>query len=216
MPGRHRMAHHRPALRLTAAELDEALRTQSLAQAAADVSLLAPSDIHPRNKAGTVPAPASCYNALKVRLLDTEQLQHLCAKIQPIDAEHCQEDAAATPKRAVANQDNTLPRVRPRGIQLDVAFRYGVFSAPTDQPKRSISWEKTHILAAAAGNYPATSEHEISHLCHNPHCIKPSHLLWELHPANVERESCRYTRRLECPACSHSFSLCKHAPACTA
>jgi len=216
MQGRKRTVPQRQSLRLSAAQLDAQIKQQSLARATADVSLLTPSEIHPRNRAGTGPVPASVYNALKVRLLSVEQLAHLNEKINPVAVVGgCLEDAGATAKRAAANRDDSTPIVRPRGIQLDAEFRFGVFSTPTDQPKRNISWEKTHIVTAIAGSYPPTSEHEISHLCHNPQCIKPSHLLWELHPQNVARERCRFTRRLVCPACSHSFSLCKHEPECT-
>ena len=36
---------------------------------------------------------------------------------------------------------------------------------------------------------------DISHLCHNPKCIKPEHLILESHSINIERIFCRRTKQ---------------------
>jgi hypothetical protein len=45
---------------------------------------------------------------------------------------------------------------------------------------------------------------EISHLCNNPECCSPFHLVREIHQINIDRNSCK----------NGCFQLCPHQPKC--
>lgn len=172
---------------------------------------LLPQEMHPRNKEKL--GAASAYNARKIMLLDAEQVNHLADKIKTERVGSCLVEPDAIRKR-IKLADGSYAATRPRGVELSSEYRYGLFSPPSDKPKYTPSWERSHIILAKAEIFPDTSEHEVSHLCHNPFCLDPTHLLWELHPSNEAREECRFTRKLKCPCCDHTFSLCKHNPKC--
>ena len=60
-----------------------------------------------------------------------------------------------------------------------------------------------HILSAMAhlGRAPAEGE-EVSHLCHNPACVEPMHLVYEDGMVNKSRLCCKLfaaTRGYKCP-----------------
>jgi hypothetical protein len=173
--------------------------------------------VHPRNKKTKV------YDASKVRSLDAQQLNHLFRKIKTIDdnrgfeekdKDHWCKIAVDSTNNKSSPKPQTAASYKSRGIQLDKKYRYGLFKVQPEKPKANIEWEKTHIILAKNNRFPPSSEHEVSHLCHNPKCCKESHLIWELHSENLDREKCRYTRDIECPKCSHHFTACKHDPKC--
>ena len=167
--------------------------------------------IHPRNKDRKQKQSGSLvgrvYNAHRMRLLSLSQLGFLKQKLDEVGCvvkpDGCWVANAGKKKRAtVADPD---AQKRPRGLQLDRRYK-GVFGTQT--------FELVQIQMFASGNYPRTSEDEISHLCHNNFCINPCHLLWELHPDNVDRDRCRHTRDIQCPCCRHVFTICDHNPQC--
>jgi len=203
--------------RLSAKQSSALRKTQSLAEALAILvaaqSAPAKSDWQPRNKAqhkgiGLV------YNAYRTALLTEDQLDALYFKAMSGVTQR--DDScliAATPlkRQPTADADGESKGTsRPRGVQLESKKRTGLFY------QDKTTFELVHLILMKAGRFPPTSEHEVSHLCHNPHCIALNHLVWELHPANVDRDTCRYTRQIECPNCAHSFGLCKHVPPCVA
>lgn len=50
---------------------------------------------------------------------------------------------------------------------------------------------------------PQNEDDEASHICGNPRCVNPQHLLWERHAINHERDAC------------HRYGNgCRHAPQC--
>lgn len=70
-----------------------------------------------------------------------------------------------------------------------------------DWPDGTKCMERTHRIAFMAankvmkGNLPSHdaggSKLEVSHLCHNGVCVKPSHLVLETHEKNMERLTCQ-------------------------
>lgn len=197
-------------------------KLQEFIQQQPDIAL---NELHPRNKEDIKRTPTpnlkaaigSKYNAHKLRLLTAPQLESLQRNLVTVinkrdhDNEEywCYEAQGRKKKaRTVAESSKT------RGVELPAEHRTGFFSAPCDKPKSTISWELTHVALARDDRLPPTSEHEVSHRCHNPACIRPSHLLWELHPTNIAREECRYQRNITCPKCNHTWSGCAHTPSC--
>lgn len=162
------------------------------------------ADFHPRNKKRSGPAESklgSIYNAFRYASLRPAQLQDLRAKVK-FDK---QPDGCWI---SYTQKSGTKGRVkRPRGLEISQHQLQGDWG-------RKESWEVGAIMLVSEGSLPPTSEHEVSHLCHNPACVNPDHLIWEFHRANVAREKCRYTRSIKCPGCEHTFSLCKHDPKC--
>ena len=78
--------------------------------------------------------------------------------------------------------------------------------------KKSVTWpdgsktlERTHRLSYMLSknilrvNLPHYNENgeqlDVSHLCHNPKCIKPEHLTFEPHSTNLDRIVCRQRKR---------------------
>lgn len=192
---------------------------------------IAPEQLNPRNKANYTDAShlesaiGSIYNAHKLRLLDKQQLNVLYTQANYYEVDKrgfedsikwCHKATGVVKKEKEHKPASTTTTIskKPRGIELPRKFRYGFFSIPTNKEKEVITWEKTHIILAYEGRFPPSSEHEISHRCHNPDCIKSDHLLWELHSDNVEREKCRYTRKITCPNCSYEWNECDHQPSC--
>jgi len=185
---------------------------------------IAIKDIQPRNKtaynaakrkaakdADTDPAQyiGTSYNAFRMMALSASQVQHLKAKLDSIAwdvrPDGCHVSRRVKKQRATV-ADQTARGTQIKCLQLDATYK-GVFV--------DASFECVHIVLYAAGRYPPTSEHEVSHLCHNPVCVNLEHLCWEFHPDNHARERCRWTRGLKCPCgCNHSFTLCPHTPQC--
>jgi len=52
---------------------------------------------------------------------------------------------------------------------------------------------------------------QVSHLCHNPNCFQPEHLVVEDAAVNLSRNKCI---RVSCPCCKTIFSNCTHQPQC--
>lgn len=154
-------------------------------------------------------ALGSQYNAHKIRLFPPRYLKEMFQKIKSKEEGSCY--VAVTPSKmqhtVISSSPSSTPSPKkPRGIEISAEMRKsGLIDA---------SYELTHIVLAYHGIFPLTSEHEVSHRCHNPACVRVEHLLWELHPANVDREQCRFSKQITCPKCQHAFSLCKHDPTC--
>jgi len=174
--------------------------------------LISENDIHPRNKGRISSICGKEYNAHRVRLLERYQVENLASKIKyDIEEDGCW-TSKAVHKKLPTFADPSSSVKRPRGVLLDKKHR-GMFGSAT--------FELAHITLAFVSTknnptrFPDSSEHEVSHLCHNPSCLNPDHMIWELHPANSDREKCRFTRALQCPCdCKHVFSLCTHDPKC--
>jgi len=183
-------------------ELKELMRNQPAVQL---------SHIHPRNKDRSrkqaTDVIGRVYNAHRMRLLSLSQLGFLKQKLDEIGCtvmpDGCWVANAGKKNRATFADPDAAKR--PRGIMLDKRYK-GVFAKQT--------FELAQIQMFASGVYPRSSEDEISHLCHNNFCLNPLHLLWELHPENVDRDRCRHTRDIQCPCCAHVFTICNHNPKC--
>jgi hypothetical protein len=188
----------------------EANRPDARSYLASQPLIRAP-DLHPRNKFkdGGI---GKIYNAHRIRVLTPAQVRHLLRKVQTRampDGCHVVTKPVVKQVPPGTNFNSTVSPLRPRGVQLDTSMTDSFFDKHT-------SFECTHVVLASEGRYPESSEHEVSHLCQNPLCVIPTHLIWELHPANVAREACRYVRDVACPNCRHHFSTCRHSPACIA
>ena len=72
---------------------------------------------------------------------------------------------------------------------------------------------------ATTGMLPAEGQ-DVSHLCSNPACFNPAHLVIEDHCTNMSRQRCLGTVKglLPCPCCNveHAFTkvVCTHEPKC--
>ncbi len=69
-----------------------------------------------------------------------------------------------------------------------------------------------HILSYwfSHGPFDPSDGKDVSHLCHNPLCINPEHLIREDSLTNQRRKGC--IRTVTCPCgCNHTFSVC-HCP----
>jgi hypothetical protein len=172
-------------------------------------------DVHPRNKdrfkAGGLARDliGKTYNAHRMRMLSVKQLQDLQTKLVKAGW-NVMPDGCWVAKGTVKQQGtfaNPMQQGRPRGLQLAASLTKGYF-------KRKDTFELVQIQLYSNGVYPATSEDEVSHLCHNNFCVNPAHITWELHPSNVDRERCRHTRAVVCPSCTHLFNVCNHYPLC--
>jgi len=69
----------------------------------------------------------------------------------------------------------------------------------------------SHVALALAGQFAASASDEASHLCANPLCVRPSHLTWESHVANMSRIKCLGFIGCSCGNC-HDY--CQHEPKC--
>jgi len=127
------------------------------------------------------------YNAHHVNLLDSMQLANLTEQVIsscPILSQHSpagvvrakrQRDAGVCwPTKSPGVQtkeqaDGSKDPVRPQGVRLDTAHRYGkYFSPPTGARYNSRTFSLGAIMLASQDELPPSSEHEVSHLCHEP------------------------------------------------
>lgn len=103
-----------------------------------------------------------------------------------------------------------------RSLELKSKFNCGVHACTEwtgarehgTYGKKSVEWpdgtkciERTHRLAymlsvkILKNDLPHVNEHgerlDVSHICHNPICIRPQHLILETHTINMERMGCK-------------------------
>jgi len=190
--------------------------TERLAEYVNNQPEVAAADLQPRNKVGLIATSSNAtavrealgrtYNAHKIRLFAPPQLKEMYEKIKYVNINGCYQ-CTNTQRAEPATTSAASPSPKKvRGMEPTAAMkRAGIPDG---------SYEVTHIVLGFNGVYPPTSEHEVSHRCHNPACVRFEHLLWEFHRANVDREQCRYSRNVTCPKCEHVFTLCKHEPPC--
>jgi len=71
----------------------------------------------------------------------------------------------------------------------------------------------THIALRAEQKFPLPrfGKTDASHLCHNPICVRPSHLITEDRQRNHARKNCLL--RVSC-SCGQDVVVCKHSPPC--
>lgn len=73
----------------------------------------------------------------------------------------------------------------------------------------------THIALRAVQNFPLP-QHKVtdaSHLCHNPKCVRPEHIIIvESRKSNHARKNCLH--KIDCPCCEEVILVCKHQPPC--
>jgi hypothetical protein len=67
------------------------------------------------------------------------------------------------------------------------------------------------LLVWASGNQ-VPDQSQVSHLCHNPRCLVPDHVVVESPKENNGRKGCRVW--IDCPHCPRKIFLCTHSPAC--
>jgi len=79
----------------------------------------------------------------------------------------------------------------------------------------------THTLAVRMTQgkevLPIDRKRNVSHICNNPPCCQPDHLVVESAKNNQARKNCLVTETVTCPCgCDHTFTigLCKHEPRC--
>ena len=187
---------------------EEVLKELTLNQPAVSLTHIQPRN-KDRKKKQSLEVIGAVYNAHRMRLLCRTQLGLLKQKLDEIGyvvkPDGCWVAKAGKKNQATFADPDAAKR--PRGLSLDTRYK-GIFGTQT--------FELTQIQLYCTGVYPSTSEDEVSHLCHNNYCINPGHLLWELHPDNIDRDRCRHTRDIQCPSCTHVFTICDHNPKCVA
>jgi len=72
----------------------------------------------------------------------------------------------------------------------------------------------THIALRATQKFPLPKFKvtDASHLCHNPKCANPDHLIVETRKANHSRKNCLF--KIMCPHCDDEILVCTHDPPC--
>lgn len=77
------------------------------------------------------------------------------------------------------------------------------FKFPTAAAKRKnvgrgrLSLSVSHLVLIEEGKYPQEDE-QASHLCHDPSCIDPNHLVWERGDFNLRRKRCFARKKCIC------------------
>ena len=74
-----------------------------------------------------------------------------------------------------------------------------------------------HLALIAAGRVGELkgSPYQVSHLCHQPTCFNPEHLVVETREENLARNRCIGWTWLTCPCpCGVKFNPCTHIPKC--
>jgi len=74
-----------------------------------------------------------------------------------------------------------------------------------------------HVVAFLLANLMAQipADMQVSHLCHNPQCWDPAHLLLESSVNNLARNICVGHKWITCPcSCNFTFNPCPHNPQC--
>lgn len=80
-------------------------------------------------------------------------------------------------------------------------------------PPNSYNWPASWIVLIEQGLYPISDDQEGSHLCNNPWCVRPSHIIWEVPDKNYSRKNCMTW--IACPCgCKNEWNPCKHNPQC--
>ena len=68
------------------------------------------------------------------------------------------------------------------------------------------------MLGWVKGMVTTRGQAEISHLCHNPLCTIPAHVVLESPVENNARKGCKSW--VDCPHCSSKIRVCDHQPMC--
>lgn len=68
------------------------------------------------------------------------------------------------------------------------------------------------VVMAATGRFATDKYDEVSHLCGNAACLRPTHLTWESHAQNMARIGCAGYVRCQC--CGEWTRACTHDPPC--
>jgi hypothetical protein len=86
-----------------------------------------------------------------------------------------------------------------------------------DDPMRKIGcqpfFHQLAIVAKGEGAQllnTATSEYEVSHLCHNGRCFNPDHLTVETQSLNHRRQRCAESYVVVCRCCGTTYHPCSH------
>lgn len=100
-----------------------------------------------------------------------------------------------------------VPKGYPRvkiGQQMVYAHHISFMAANVEERNKSMfqsSWRDTTM--------------EISHICGNPKCVNPNHLLLEPEQFNKHRDACHALAfNFSCPSCSSVIDTCPHVPRC--
>jgi len=86
------------------------------------------------------------------------------------------------------------------------------FMEKSRQHRASLKGNKIllHVFTKLFWEKPKNIEYEVSHLCQNHICIRPSHLHWESHLENMSRIGCIGWICVE----NMFIRVCKHKPSC--
>lgn len=101
-----------------------------------------------------------------------------------------------------------LKRVKTRRTQAELVAKVPLKSQPR------IRAYCTHIALRASQKFPLPRQHktDASHLCHNPVCVRPSHLVVETRRENHMRKNCII--KIQCYSCNAVAHTCPHHPPC--
>jgi hypothetical protein len=101
-----------------------------------------------------------------------------------------------------------IKRVKTRRTKEEISRRVPLKSTKRVRPYC------THIALRAVQKFPLP-RHKVtdaSHLCHNPLCVRPEHLIVESRTLNHKRKNCLF--KVMCQCCSNEIIVCKHNPPC--
>lgn len=92
---------------------------------------------------------------------------------------------------------NGRPALCMRTAQGDAETRAGMRKRQGNGAMPGITFYASHVVLLASGQYPGEDD-EASHLCHNPGCLLPWHLVWERGDFNRRRKYCARMGRCVC------------------
>ena len=93
----------------------------------------------------------------------------------------------------------------------------GIDETKAGYPRMSYAGKKlfTHLFVWEYHNGAKQSDLDISHLCQNKRCCRPSHLQAESRAVNKSRDHCIGFVALDCKSQERThYRLCKHEPIC--
>jgi len=94
-------------------------------------------------------------------------------------------------------------------VRFDPDPQFGRGSRNRDQPKLVVGKKVyCHVVAAMVRTREKPDGREASHLCHNPRCVRPSHMTFENGALNKSRSCCELFLGLRVDY------ICPHEPRC--
>lgn len=156
-------------------------------------------------------------DATRVSRLGHQQLTHLCSRIVTVE----EDDHGYGPGfEAYTCHYADLPLIESSTKQQKARYQpMVIYKSEVDKdaddyyPMRgNQGFIPTQLILAWEGKFASDKMDEASHLCDNPLCVRPEHLIWEAPLDNAARKNCPGTVRCKC--CNTMHNVCQHQPEC--